>query len=248
VTRALRHLWLGTVPYREAWSLQRRVAQARRTGEVADDCLLLMEHPPVYTMGRTGTAAHLKQGVEHLTELGADYLEVDRGGSVTFHGPGQLIAYPIVRVSELFPLDASRGSGDVIRYVRALESAVIKTVGRHGVEATPRPPHTGVWVGGASPAKLAAIGVKVAGGVSTHGIALNVCTDLEWFGHVIPCGIVGAGVTSLEHQGVSAMAVSTLGYELAQALGEVLGSSVVEAGEPLLRLLSVPLMGDRRAA
>ncbi|MFN2569277.1 MAG: lipoyl(octanoyl) transferase LipB [Candidatus Dormibacteria bacterium] len=235
------------MPYRQGWSLQRRLAQARRSGEITDDCLLLLEHPPTYTMGRTGEAAHLGAGVEHLTALGADYLEVDRGGSVTFHGPGQLVAYPIVRVPDIFPLEASRGSGDVIRYVRSLEQAVIATVGEHGIVATARPPHTGVWVGGGAK-KLASIGVKVAGGVSTHGIALNVSTDLDWFSHIVPCGIAGAAVTSLDQLGARCVSVRACSEQLAAALAGVFGSRIAEADEALRSLVAAHLHGETLAA
>jgi len=178
----LEYLWLGRVPYREAWALQRRLAAARARDEI-DDLLLLVEHPAVYTMGRTGSADHVPSGPEHLRSLGADYVDVDRGGSVTFHGPGQLVAYPILRIADVFPL----------------EGALIGAVAAYGVAAERRPPFTGIWVG---EAKLAAIGVKLASGVTTHGAALNVSTDLGWFAEVIPCGISGAGVCSLESLGV----------------------------------------------
>ena len=193
----IRWLWLGRVPYGEAWELQRHLAAARRAGAI-DDCLLCLEHPPVYTMGRNGEPGHVPWGPERLQDLGAEYWDVDRGGSVTFHGPGQLVAYPIVLLAEAFPLAGSAGFGDVLCYVRALEGAIIETAVRLGVAAGRRPPYTGVWVG---EEKLAAIGVKLAGGVTTHGLALNLTTDLTWFGHIVPCGIQGAGVCSLESLG-----------------------------------------------
>src|SRR5450631_423095 len=187
----LEYLWLGRVPYREAWALQRRLAAARARDEI-DDLLLLVEHPAVYTMGRTGSADHVPSGPEHLRSLGADYVDVDRGGSVTFHGPGQLVAYPILRIADVFPLAGHPGRGDVVAHLRALEGALIDAVAAYGVAAERRPPFTGIWVG---EAKLAAIGVKLASGVTTHGAALNVSTDLGWFAEVIPCGISGAGVS-----------------------------------------------------
>lgn len=192
----LRSVWLGTVPYREAWALQRKLAAARRRDEI-DDCVLLLEHPPVYTMGRNGKAEHVPGGEQSLVDRGADYVDIDRGGSVTFHGPGQLVAYPIVRVAELLPTDPSFTQGDVVQYVRVLERVLCDTAAAYGVTAGVRPPFTGVWVG---ERKLAAIGVKVAGGVSTHGIALNVTTDLTWFSHVIACGIAGVDTTSLKRE------------------------------------------------
>ncbi len=214
----LEHLWLGRVPYRDAWTLQRRLAAARARGEVGD-VLLLVEHPPVYTMGRTGSPAHVPS-VERLLSLGAEYLEVDRGGSVTFHGPGQLVAYPILELAGAHPLADHPGRGDVLAHLRALESALIATAAAWVVRAVRRPPYTGVWVGNE---KLAAIGVKLASGVTTHGAALNVGTDLSWFGEVVPCGIEGAGVASLESLGVRPVpALEEVGARLAVELAAVL--------------------------
>ncbi len=194
---ALEYLWLGRIPYRDAWALQRHLAQARARGDIGD-VLLLVEHDPVYTMGRNGSREHVPTGIEHLLSLGAEYVEVDRGGSVTFHGPGQLVAYPILQVAGVFPMPGEPGRGDVVAHLRALEEALIATVAGYGVVAARRPPYTGIWVG---EEKLAAIGVKLAAGVTTHGAALNVTTDLGWFGEVVPCGIAGAGVASLASLG-----------------------------------------------
>lgn len=192
--------WLGTVPYHEAWTLQQELARQRRDDEIGDQ-LLLLEHPPVYTMGRGGDPAHLGAGPAALRAAGAEYVDVDRGGSVTFHGPGQLVAYPILKLRDILPIPGHPAHGDVVAYVRALEEAVMLTAARAGVRTQRRPPFTGVWVG---TAKLAAIGVKLAGGVTLHGLALNACTDLSWFGRVTPCGIDGATATSLSALGVDA--------------------------------------------
>ena len=226
--RVLEHLWLGRVPYRDAWALQRRLAGSRARGDI-DDLLLLVEHPPVFTMGRQGDAEHLLGGPEHLLARGAEYVEVDRGGSVTFHGPGQLVAYPILRLAEVFPIPGQADLGDVIAHLRALEEAMIATVARHGVRARRHPPYTGIWVGGQ---KLAAIGVKLASGVTTHGAALNVSTDLTWFGEVVPCGIAGAGVASLESLGVDPLPpLPALGEELAQDFAAAIGARLRPASE-----------------
>ena len=197
---ALEARWLGTVPYREAWTLQQELARQRRDDEIGDQ-LLLLEHPPVFTMGRGGDPDHLGAGPAALRAAGAEYVDVDRGGSVTFHGPGQLVAYPIVKLRDIFPIPGHPAHGDVVAYVRALEEAMMITAARAGIDAHRRPPFTGVWVG---TAKLAAIGVKVAGGVTLHGLALNACTDLSWFERVIPCGIDGATATSFSALGVDA--------------------------------------------
>ena len=216
----LRWTWLGTVPYREAWSLQQRIAEARRAGELVDDIVLMLEHPPVYTMGRRGDPAHLGAGADRLIESGADFVDVDRGGSVTFHGPGQLVAYPIVRLAGVFPIPGHPAHGDVIRYLRALEEAVIQTAAAYGIEAERRSPHTGVWHGSS---KLASIGVKVAGGVTMHGLALNVTTDLVWFGQVIACGLADTAATSLHALGAVDLSPALVAPVLAGALARSFG-------------------------
>ena len=232
---ALEHIWLGRIPYRDAWSLQRRLAAARAAGAIGD-VVLLVEHPAVFTMGRNGAAEHLLGGAEHLVARGAEYLEVDRGGSVTFHGPGQLVAYPILRIADVFPLAGGAGLGDVVAHLRALEEALIATVAGYGVAAVRRPPYTGIWVG---EQKLAAIGVKLAGGVTTHGAALNVSTDLDWFAEVVPCGIEGAGVASLASLGVRpAPALHAVATRFAREFGRTIGREAVRAGEAVQAVIA----------
>jgi lipoyl(octanoyl) transferase len=233
---ALNWVWLGTVGYQDAWVLQREIALARRSGTLGDDALLLVEHPPVYTMGRQGEPRHLGAGPDALIAAGAEFHEVDRGGSVTFHGPGQLVAYPIVRLAGLFPIPHHPAHGDVDRYLRALEAGLIATAAAYGVEVTRRPPYTGVWSG---ERKLGAIGVKLAGGVTTHGVALNVATDLTWFDRVTPCGIEGAGVASLESLGVAGHTPAEVAPVLAAALATAFGCSLRGAG-PLDALVRSP--------
>jgi lipoyl(octanoyl) transferase len=224
----LEHVWLGRIPYRDAWGLQRRLAAARAAGDIGD-LLLLVEHPPVFTMGRNGSNSHLRGGAEHLIARGAEYVEVDRGGSVTFHGPGQLVAYPILSVATVFPMAGSPGLGDVVAHLRALEEALIATVGVYGVVATRRPPYTGIWVG---EEKLAAIGVKLASGVTTHGAALNVSTDLDWFAEVIPCGIDGAGVASLATLGVAPLPrLHQVASQFVTAFANAIGRQPSRAGD-----------------
>ncbi len=227
----LGHLWLGTVGYAAAWELQRRLARARAAGDLDRDCVLLLEHPPVFTMGRNGSPEHVPGGPERIRALGADYVEVDRGGSVTFHGPGQLVAYPILRLAEVLPIPGHPGLGDVLRYVRALEEAMLGAAATAGVTAGLRPPYTGVWVGGE---KLGAIGVKLSRGVTLHGLAINVTTDLRWFTEVVPCGISDGGVTSLERLGASGWSPERLAPALAGHLAAALGRVPVPAGRGLL--------------
>ena len=176
---------LGTVAYEPTWQLQDELAAQRRERRIGDR-LLLLEHFPVYTLGRGGDPANLLAGPARLRELGAEFVKIDRGGDITFHGPGQLVAYPIVELRD--PLDLRR-------YVRTLEGAVIATAATFGVEGGRLDGATGVWVEGRR--KLAAIGVRVRRGVTTHGLALNVTTDLRWFAEMIPCGIPDKEVTSL---------------------------------------------------
>lgn len=211
--------WLGSVDYRQTWALQRELAQKRKSGEIGDT-ILLLEHSPVYTLGRDTKEDHLGAGVEYLRSLGADVVEVDRGGSITFHGPGQLVAYPILDLAGLVPQTSDPARGDVVRYLRILEEALIATIATCGLTAYRRPPHTGAWM---DQGKLAAIGVKLAsGGITMHGIALNNTTDLEWFGHIVPCGIRNEGVASIESAGGTCPAIPELGNRFAQALQKAL--------------------------
>ena len=236
----LRAVWLGRVPYGVAWDLQRALAAARREGQV-DDAVLLLEHPPVYTMGRNGSPHHAPGGAERLRALGAEYVDVDRGGSVTFHGPGQLVAYPIVALAGVFPVAGAPGQGDVVRYLRALETALCAVCARCGVPAGLRPPYTGAWVGAA---KVAAIGVKLAGGVTQHGVALNVTAEpLRWFAEVVPCGIEDGGVTSLESEGAPGYSPERVGPLFASALAEALGRRLEDAGEALQARVEAALRG-----
>jgi len=203
--------WLGRVPYRPTWELQNELADRRRRREIGDRVLLL-EHDPVYTIGRGGDEGNLLATPERLAGLGTELVRIDRGGDITFHGPGQLVAYPVVELRD--PLDLRR-------YVRTLEAAIIATAAAFGVTAERVDGLPGVWVEGTR--KLAAVGVRVKRGVTTHGLALNVSTDLAWFDEMIPCGIPGCAVTSLERElGVELPMVGVadrLATELAGAFG-----------------------------
>jgi lipoate-protein ligase B len=177
---------LGTMSYRDAWAIQEQLhAQVLEGGH---ERLILVEHPPVITTGRRPVGMqHLVASKEMLAQMGVELVESDRGGDVTFHGPGQLVAYPIVRLAD------HRLS--VSGYVHQLERVLVEMVGEFGVEAHVDPSAVGVWVGDA---KVAAIGVRIRRGVSMHGIALNVTTDLNYFNLIVPCGLVGRPVTSLQ--------------------------------------------------
>lgn len=175
----------GRMEYAAAWELQRRLADDVRHG--GPEHLILLEHPPTYTLGARAREAHLLVSEASLRALGAQVFRVDRGGDVTYHGPGQLVGYPILHVR-------ARGLGPVA-YVRLLEETIIGALRAYDVVAGRVEGYPGVWVDGA---KIAAIGVRISGGVSMHGFALNVNTDLSFFERIVPCGLTGAPVTSLQ--------------------------------------------------
>lgn len=207
--------WLGRVGYVAGWRLQEAVAARVRAG--GPDRLLLLEHDPVYTIGRRGTTVNLLASPAELRARGASAYRVDRGGDITYHGPGQLVGYPIVALGE---------APDLVGYVRSLEDALMEVLASYGIAARREHRKTGVWVDLAreQPAKIAAIGVRVSRGVSTHGFALNVSTDLGAFTRMIPCGFVHE-VASLERIGVHA-SVSEVGERMAGSVAARLGRSL----------------------
>jgi lipoyl(octanoyl) transferase len=178
---------LGRVPYADALALQRELVAERQAGRVGD-LLLLVEHPHVLTLGVRGDGgrSHILASPETLAERSVDIFETGRGGDITYHGPGQLVGYPII--------DLKPDRRDVHRYVRDLEEVLIRVAGDYGIEAERVPGLTGVWVG---QVKLAAIGVRIARWVTSHGFALNITTDLDYFKLIVPCGVADRGVTSL---------------------------------------------------
>lgn len=237
---------LGTLPYASALSLQRAAAAARIRGELSSDLLLLVEHPPVVTLGRTSRESHLVVSAEYLAAQGIELFEVERGGDVTFHGPGQLVGYPIIDLKGI--------RQDLHWYLRQVEESLIRTLATCGVAGGRNPGYTGVWVGtegapapgGPEPAserpgplvpvpasasqlegrwqrKIASIGVHARDWVTWHGFALNVSTDLRHFDLMVPCGIPGVRMTSLEaelEQGVPMAGVrSAAALALAMTFG-----------------------------
>ena len=181
--RCLEIVEAGVVPYAEALDWQRALAQDRIAGRLANDVLLLLEHPPVVTLGRTSDAGHL------LSRDGIEVFEIERGGDVTFHGPGQLVGYPII--------DLTGHKRDLHWYLRTLEQALIDGLAGLGISATRNPGFTGVWTGNR---KIASIGIHVKQWVTWHGFALNVTTDLAQFGRIVPCGIPGVEMTSVARE------------------------------------------------
>ena len=178
---------LGRMAYQDALDLQRQLVEDRKAGRIADR-LLLLEHPPVITLGvrSRNDRSHVLEPPESLAARGIEVFETGRGGDVTYHGPGQLVGYPI--------LDLKPDRCDVHRYVRDLEDVLIRSVAPFGIEAGRIAGLTGIWVG---PEKLAAIGVRIARWITSHGFALNVSSDLDYFKLIVPCGIADRGVTSL---------------------------------------------------
>ncbi len=225
-------LWtchLGVVEYREALELQRRLRAARQAGEVPD-VLLLLEHPPVYTRGRRSEPGELPMGESWYLSQGIDVVDVDRGGKVTYHGPGQLVGYPIMAVD------------DVIAYVRTMEDAMIAALADEGLQARSRPDegrdYTGVWVG---ERKIASIGVHVQKGVTTHGFAVNVQNDLQPFEWVVPCGLGGVRMTSvLRESGRGGDPLRCFRKRMAWRFAETLGRRQ--------RLTSLERLGERSGA
>jgi lipoate-protein ligase B len=189
---AERELWtvpLGRVAYEEALELQRHIARDRISGALPQDVLLLVEHPPVVTLGRASKGKHLIASPEFLRSKGVELFEVERGGDVTFHGPGQLVGYPIV--------DLKRHRLDLHWYLRKIEEALINTLADYDMVAERNPTFTGVWTKGK---KIASIGVHARDWVTWHGFALNVTTDLSYFDMMVPCGIDGVVMTSIARE------------------------------------------------
>ena len=206
---ALHARWLGRVAYPAAHALQKRLVDRRAAGDIEDQ-LLLLEHPPVLTLGRQSDPAHILASPDELATRGIAVEHIERGGEVTYHGPGQLVAYPIVHLHD---------RGLLLRpFVRALETALVEACAAHGVAAARRDGHPGCWCGpdGAVPRKIGALGLRIERGVSYHGIALNITVDLDDFALIDPCGMPGVESTSIARErGETAVAPTTSSVERA---------------------------------
>jgi len=250
--RTLRARWLGRIAYRDAWALQRALAAARAVGALDEDQVLLLEHDAVLTLGRNANVGHVIAPEPLLRQRGIELIRVERGGEITYHGPGQLVAYPIVALAAPGAGSAHWG-GRVLGirpFVEALEGAMADTCAAAGISAGPRAGHPGCWVDadGPFPRKIGALGIRVARGVTFHGIALNVTTDLADFELIDPCGMPGLRSTSLAREcalaslpGVAADAdpgadadaspttasVAAAAFAFAQALAGRLGATLV---------------------
>jgi lipoyl(octanoyl) transferase len=226
---------LGRVEYDDGLKLQKLFGEARAR-EVAPDSLLLLEHPPILTLGRGAKRHNIVAAPEQLAALGVEVFETDRGGDVTYHGPGQVVGYPIFRL----PPDRH----DVRRYIRDLEESLIRALKRFGIEAQRIPKWPGVWVtaGRAGrPEKIAAIGVHISRWQTSHGFALNVNTDLSHFELIVPCGIEEGGVTSMQRELAGALDVAAVERELARSFAEVFGAEV-EVCWPAMQTVSVAVL------
>jgi len=206
---------LGLIQYAEACALQKRIVAARKLGAI-EDVLLFCEHPHVITQGRNAKREHLLASEHVLRQKGVEFFETSRGGDVTYHGPGQIVAYPILNLGVI--------RRDVVWYVRMLEEAMIRATAEFGIEAGREAEKTGVWVGrGKSSEKLAAIGVHISRWVTSHGLAYNVSTDLRNFELIVPCGIADRKATSLEKVLGRRVDLAEVKPKLAKHLGEVFG-------------------------
>lgn len=215
--KVVRACWLGRVAYRPAWDLQRSLVEAVRAGE-APSTLLLLEHEHVFSMGRRATLDHLLWDEAERERRAVEVVFSDRGGDVTYHGPGQLVGYPIVDLPEL--------GTDILSLIRGLESSLIAYLESLGIDAIPGDRgYTGVWTPGFG-AKVAAIGVKLNHHVSNHGFALNLSNDLEYFGGIIPCGIDDRGVTSVSALGVTPPATGEAALAYAGHFASTFGCEV----------------------
>jgi lipoyl(octanoyl) transferase len=232
---------LGMVEYGAAWELQRRLVSARKAGAVPD-VLLLCEHPHVITLGRNGKLANLRASDHVLRQMGVSFFEADRGGDITYHGPGQLVGYPILNLAEF--------RRDVAWYMRSLEETMIRATAEFGVVSRRVPGRTGVWVdapagpggntAGAAAGdeeKLAAIGVRLSRWVTSHGFAYNVSTDLRYFDLIVPCGIADKRATSLEKLLGRQAGIMEVAPRIAAHLEDLFGLELREAGRDALDVL-----------
>jgi lipoyl(octanoyl) transferase len=221
---------LGMIGYAEAYALQKRVVAARKAG-VIDDVFLLCEHPPVITLGRSGKRENLLASEHVLRQKGVEFHATDRGGDITYHGPGQIVGYPILNLSAI--------RRDVVWYVRALEEAMIRATAEFGITAERVAGKTGIWVrAGDTEEKLAAIGVHIGRWVTSHGFAYNVSTDLRNFDLIVPCGIADCKATSLEKLLGRGVDLKEVEQRLAKHFGELFGREIKQAArEELLEKL-----------
>jgi len=219
-------LQLDSIDYRTALRLQEKLVALRKEGAISD-VLVLLEHLPVITLGRNAKTKNIVASPELLAERGVEVFECDRGGDVTFHGPGQLVAYPIFDLRG-FPSDsATRKTLGAVEYVRRLEEALIRTCADFGVPAKRIPGLTGAWTGEGEEAKIAALGVHISQGVTSHGVALNVNNDLSFFDLIVPCGIASKAITSMAEQLNRDVPMQDVAYSFSRNFGVAFQSQIL---------------------
>jgi lipoyl(octanoyl) transferase len=232
---------LGRTSYSDGLDLQRRLVEARHEGRIGNT-LVLLEHPPVLTLGRNSSRANILASDEFLAYRGVEIHEINRGGDVTYHGPGQLVGYPIFDLRSFTPRLGA------VEYVRQMEEALIRACGDFGVPTTRVAGRTGVWTpaaGSLLERKVAAIGVHISRGITSHGFALNVSTDLRDFDLIVPCGISDRAVTSLELEADPAPSMEAVRNAVARQFGRVFGHQVlwIESPEELLASKTATALG-----
>ena len=221
---------LGSTEYAETWQIQKDIFSSiidvkmdnrhNGTDTPTSNHLLFTEHLPVYTLGRQGKEEHLLLSMPHLKEKGVSFFKIDRGGDITYHGPGQITGYPIIDLDNFSP--------DIHLYVHNLEEIVIRTIAKWGIKGSRSEKETGVWIDAGTPMarKICAIGVRTSHWVTMHGFALNVNTDMSYFTHIIPCGIRGKGVTSMEIELGEKIDIEQVKKELVVQFCEVFGAEL----------------------
>ncbi|MFT3884516.1 MAG: lipoyl(octanoyl) transferase LipB [Flavobacteriales bacterium] len=232
---------LGTIAYAEAWDLQKRLFQANIDRKLAnrdkpeaeqvptEDHLLFVEHPHVYTLGKSGKEAHLLLNEQGLREKGVQFFPIDRGGDITYHGPGQIVGYPIFDLDHHFT--------DIHRFLRTLEEAIIGTLEAYGIQAGRIDGLTGVWLDPADPLKarkICAFGIRASRWVTMHGFAFNVNTDLDFFRNIVPCGIADKGVTSMAQELGGPVDIEEVKQRLKLELADLFDVELAEAGATAL--------------
>jgi lipoyl(octanoyl) transferase len=216
---------LGTVDYATGLCLQQRLVQLRKDGLIGD-VLLLLEHSPVITLGRNAKAANVIASREQLAERGVEVFECDRGGDVTFHGPGQIVGYPIFDLRGFTSTDGKRKTLGAVEFVRRLEEVLIRTCADFRIPSQRVAGLTGAWASNGD-GKIAAIGVHISRGVTSHGFALNVNTDLDYFDLIIPCGITSKPVTSMAKQLGQNLALQEVAHSISRNFGTVFESQML---------------------
>ncbi len=236
-------LQLGTQDYATALALQRKLVDLRKASQIGD-VLLLLEHPPVITLGRNAQSANILASPELLAQRGVEVVECDRGGDVTFHGPGQLVGYPIFDLRAFTTPEGERKTLGAIEFVRKMEEALIRTCADFRIPTTRIPKLTGVWTTNETPAKIAAIGIHISRAVTSHGFALNVNVDLANFQLIIPCGLAAKPVTSMAQELGATVALDRVAESITRNFGHVFSRQILwlESLDALLEnMVGVPV-------